>query len=68
LESYNREFAQCFGVAHPALLKFVEDLHEEAKRVLRDAEDARGVLVTRGTRRGRLSGLRFLKTLKFSKS
>jgi lipid A disaccharide synthetase len=54
LESYNREFAQYFGVAHPALLKFVEDLHEEAKRVLRDAEDARGILVTRGTRRGEI--------------
>lgn len=54
LECYNREFARCFGVAHPALLKFVEDLHDEAKRVLRDAEDARGGLVTRGTKRGEI--------------
>jgi DNA-binding transcriptional regulator YdaS (Cro superfamily) len=51
LECCNREFAESFGVAHPALLKFVEDLHEEAKRKLRDAEDARGGFVMRGTRR-----------------
>ena len=54
LESYNREFAYIFGVAHPALLKFVEDLHEKAKRVLRDAEDARDGLVTRKTKRGEI--------------
>ena len=51
MESYNRRFGDLFGAPHPGLLKFVEDLEEEAIRVLGDAEWARAGVMRNGTER-----------------